>query len=267
MSIHPNALLAASLSAFVALFIAATSQPASAAVIASYDGSYVASSGTPPAGQTTWLIADTSAGGAITPNSPSAGLAHFNDPDGGRIAINDPLTDTPLTSGEYYYDLRMRIDSVDGSFSTTFAPLVVGARDEGTATGRTVMLGWNGNGQLGFYNNSTTLVQSINTSNFADGEFHDYRVVKFDDNGTFKVQAFVDGVAQFGTPILYTSLATNSDTGNGVGYFSSSPNRSDVTLDLFRLTSGSTVPEPASLVLLSMGLVGLSVLRKRRARA
>ncbi len=215
-------------------------------LVASYDGSYAPDSATPPAGQTTWSVFDNIAvaGGDITPNSPSAGLANINDNStGGRLSFFDTLTDSTLVDQPWTMETRMRINSASLPANTFVA---TGVRDEGGAGGKNAMLGLNPDGSL--FIGSASLAVSVD--NFIDGLFHTYRVEKFDDEGEFFLQVFIDDIPQFAAPLAYGDLPSQSDTTNGIGFFSSTPGLSNVDVDFLTLNIPlAAVPEPGSLVL------------------
>lgn len=200
--------------------------------LASYDGNYVPN-GTAPAGQTTWTTAFQNGSCSMTPDVPLAGLAHFNDNSGGcRTSLEEPLTDTPIADEEWVYELRMRINSAHQGGNVAY--LVVGVRDEGTSNDRAALLGFFNN-SLRLVSNSTTTSGSIEIAqlNLGDGLMHDYRVEKLSDGaGSFEIHVFIDDVLYLTVP--YTDLPTN--TGYGFGYFTSTPNSSDVHLDLLSLS-------------------------------
>lgn len=68
-------------------------------------------------------------------------------------------------------------------------------------------------------------------------------------------------MAQFANSLAYGSLPDSVGTGNGFGYFSSSPGTSNVLLDTLSL-SFITIPEPATALLLLTG-VPLMLRRQR----
>lgn len=213
-------------------------------VVASYDGSYAPNSPTPPPGQTTWSVFDNIGGADILPNSPAPGLANFNDNStGGRLSIFDTLTDSMLVDQSWTMETRMRINSLNmnpGVFIAT------GVRDEGGSGGKNAMLGFNSDGSL-FIGNAS---QSVSTEDFVDGLFHTYRVEKFEDDGDFFIQVFVDGDPQFGMPLDYSALVNQSDVNNGIGYFSSTPGLSNIDIDYLNLNiTLASVPEPQSLAI------------------
>jgi hypothetical protein len=232
---------------------------------ASYDGTYAPTDTAPPLTQTTWQQV-TTGGTTITRNTqgPAAtpgtllGYAHFNDTTtGGRTSIFTTFSPTEqLELKPWAYETRLRIDQY--SDNVTF----VGVRDEG-GDGKQVLLSWNPtNGALSLYNANTTVVQLVNSSNFIDGQFHVYRVEKLVGSNGFEVQVYVDGVAQFVTPLNYSALFPNDlDGTNGIGYFSPTPGIADVTMDYLSFT---IIPEPSSAVLLVLGVA--AVLRWRRRR-
>lgn len=215
-------------------------------LVASYDGSYAPDCATPPAGQTTWSVFDNigGAGGDITPNSPGAGLANINDNStGGRLSFFDTLTHSTLVDQPWTMETRLRINSLNFGTGTFVA---IGVRDEGGAGGKNAMLGFNPDGSL-FLGSAS---QVVSTDDLLDSTFHTYRVEKYEDDGDFLVQVFIDGDPQFGTAIDYSTLANQLDTSNGIGFFSSTPGQSNVDVDFPTLNIPlAAVPEPASLML------------------
>lgn len=203
---------------------------------ASYDGTYAPSSTTPPSGQTTWLVYDSVTLGNIVPNSPSSGVAHFNDDSTtGRLAIwrtfstADNLANLPWT-----YKARLKVSKQTG---TATAHMVFGVRDEGGA-GRTIMLGIDPDtGHLSFCSSPLTSRILISNKNYEDGLQHRYEVRKYLSGSSFKVQVYVDDVAMLATPLDYTSFWPDPDNRDGFGYYTSTPGTSDVELSHIELLS------------------------------
>lgn len=238
----------------------------------SYDGTYVPTSSSPALTQTTWQIASTGAVGTttITHNTagptPSAaiGFARFNDTTNlGRVAMYQPINPVDqLEASVWTYEARLKIDSYSGN--TVF----LGMRDEG-GNGKIVTLGWDATTHaLAFYNaRANTVLQPLSAADFADGQYHVYRVVKYLAQDGFRVQAYLDGAPLLGTPMAYSAFPNDDNlnlSNNGLGLFSATPGLVDLTLDYFSLTL--TVPEPSSSGLLLAGLGALVVRRNRRRR-
>ncbi len=253
----------------VAMLVAA--QPTVAAILPvtdffSYDGSYDPASGTPPVGQDTWTVV-TTGGLSISPNAPSAGLAEFTDNSiSGRIGVNKTYGDASFladpTETTWSYVLEMQIDSMTGTASQQ---LLFGVRSEGSGNGKTVMLNWNPtDGTLGFsIASGAGELFSLGTTDLRDGVFRTYRVDKYDDGGTMRVRAFLDG-ALLGT-FDYSTFEDDAST-EGFGRFTSTPGTSVAVVDRMLFGSAQAVPEPSSVALALMGIFTLGVCKWRRRK-
>jgi len=207
-----------------------------------YDGTYTPDSATPPAGQSTWTVVTTD--GLTIDHNAGTGLAIFNDSSSGRIQMSQAFTDTNLISEpervEWEYQFTMSFTEVAGNNA------VFGVRDEG-GDGRFIMFAHNADGDLFYVGSDTSqmgedLFTAIDGNALDDGELHNYRVVKFHDEGAMKVGFYLDDV------LLDTRNYTdfNFDLGSdlGFGIFLSTPGLSDYVID--EVYFGPIVaPEPA----------------------
>lgn len=229
--------------------------------VASYNGTYAPNIATPPITQTTWTVFNNINAANLTPNAV-VGSARFNDNiTGGRLAINDVLTDTPLADQAWRYQARLRIDTA--AQSGQLAYVVLGVRDEGVVGGKSALLGLF-DSQLFFVDNGTGInANSILLANVdlrGGTLFHDLIVEKLLIGNDYFMQVYLDGIALLANPLAYTDLPDAVGTGNGFGYFSSTPGTSNILLDTLALQI-LVIPEPATMVLL---LTGVPMMFRRR---
>jgi len=231
-----------------------------------YDGSYMPDIATPPAGQSTWNVV-TTGGLAIAPNSPETGLASFPDnATGGRLQMNNVITDPGLIQNpsrvEWEYQFTMSVTS-PGSPNALF-----GVRDEG-GDGRFIMFAHSADGGELFYTTSdgngviglNLYTAGVDGPSLGDGEFHNYRVVKFSDEGVVKVSFYLDGLLL--DTRNYTDFDFDLGSDLGFGIFLSTPGLSDYVID--EVYFGAITPEPsAALMFMTVFVVRFGLGRRRR---
>jgi hypothetical protein len=134
--------------------------------------------------------------------------------------------------------------------------------------------GTGGNGQIGFSNSnnnfyttgSLTPVDLDVDSLIGDGQYHNFKIYKYDKAGTTVVEVYMDGGFLFGAD--YADLDDDLNVVDVQGFASSTPtplsqvNVDFINFDLYDNLTESAVPEPGSLALLGLG--GLLIARRRR---
>lgn len=276
---------------FAALIILAGAVGAQATVInfgAMYDGSYDPYNGPAPSGQNLWTR-----GTATEPvvwNSDqgvsTAGVATFNDttPLAGSTRLQCTLNDTVgafTYDSEYTYQIRMKLSSAGaGNWNNAgVGNFFFGFRDEyyGAAGqyGKQMCLSWASNNfvdgdqpslALGGAYNPGVKGLLVTHTNYFDDQWHTYTVKKYLTTTNY-VDVSVDGIP-VATGLLWSSLPTgdNNSGTKSFGWWGSSQNTYKATVDYFAFGTAIPTPEPATLVMLGIGLTGLLAYAWRKRR-
>ncbi len=160
---------------------------------------------------------------------------------GARIQISrvHSLMDWENAPAEVPYEWTARLMfQPDPSAEASDVPAwVIGFRDE-AGQGKAAMLGWYSPSRssrhetpgLALVADGLRPVLVLRQESLFDGQFHDYRVRKYLDQGTMCIQVYLDGQPQLDPPLLYEALPDDERADHGFGIYGSSPAASCLTV-------------------------------------